>query len=117
MAVYEFVFSRSPYNMKGLLMGAIFATEGTLQLLGLAVQFPFYLGYMNYMTVFPMSVAVCMAQCQCLVARGYHKRKREETKRQQHYAGDYYSKYLGLNSDVFLFVGDISFSYLREGES
>jgi len=42
IALYEFVFSQSPYNMKGLLMGAIFATEGTFQLLGLAVQFPFY---------------------------------------------------------------------------
>ena len=104
IAVYEFVFSQSPYNMKGLLMGAIFATEGTFQLLGLAVQFPFYLGYMNYMTVFPtcgsvytlllLALSIVWFVVYVLVARGYHKRKREETKRQQDYAEEYYSKYL-----------------------
>ena len=104
IAVYEFVFSQSPYNMKGLLMGAIFATEGTFQLLGLAVQFPFYLGYMNYMTVFPtcgsvytlllLALSIVWFVVYVLVARGYHKRKREETKRQQDYAEDYYSKYI-----------------------
>ena len=105
IAVYEFVFSQSPYNMKGLLMGAIFATEGTFQLLGLAVQFPFYLGYMNYMTAFPtcgsvytlllLALSIVWFVIYVLVARGYHKREREETKRQQDYAEDYYSKYLG----------------------
>ena len=53
IAVYEFVFSQSPYNMKGLLMGAIFATTGTFQLFGLVMQFPFHLGFTDHLTTFP----------------------------------------------------------------
>ena len=53
IAVYEFVFSQSPYNMKGLLMGAIFATTGTFQFLGLVMQFPFYLGFTDHLTTLP----------------------------------------------------------------
>ena len=48
-ASYEFVFSQSPYSMKGLLMGAIYATRGVFQLLGVVVHFPFYLGYVDYL--------------------------------------------------------------------
>ena len=50
ISTYQFVFSQSPYNMKGLLIGALFATEGAFQFLGLLVQFPFYMGYLDTMT-------------------------------------------------------------------
>ena len=105
IAVYEFVFSQSPYNMKGLLMGAIYATTGTFQFLGLVVQFPFYLGFTDHLTTLPICgsvytllllavTIVCFIVYVCITC-GYHKRKREETKRQQDYVEDYYTKYLG----------------------
>ena len=86
-AVYEFVFSQSPYNMKGLLMGAIFATTGTFQFIGLALQVPFYLGYVDRLTHVPscgtVYLLVVLVLCiiwfivYVLVACGYHKRDRE----------------------------------------
>ena len=103
-AVFEFVFSQSPYNMKGLLMGAIFATTGAFQFLGLVVQFPFYLGYTNHLTTFPpcgsvytlllLALTIVCFIVYVLVACRYHKRERGETKRQQDYPEEYYSKYL-----------------------
>ena len=103
-AVYEFVFSQSPYNMKGLLMGAIYAMEGAFQFLGLGLQLPFHLGYVNDITAVStcgslyllllLALTVVWFIVYVLVARGYHKRERGETKRQQDYTEEYYSKYL-----------------------
>ena len=105
-AVYEFVFSQSPYNMKGLLMGAVFATTSSCLLLGLALQVPFYLGYVNRLTTVPscgsVYLLVWLALCilwfiiYVLAARRYHRRERGETKRQQDYTEEYYSKYLSV---------------------
>ena len=100
-AIYEFVFSQSPYNMKGLLVGAIYAAEGAFQLLGLALQIPFYLGYVNSITicgsvylVLLLILTTAWLVVYVVLAHVYHRREREETKRQQDYAEEYYSKYL-----------------------
>ena len=103
-AVYEFVFSQSPYNMKGLLMGALYATTGACLFFGLALQVPFYLGYVDHLTTVPscgsVYLLVWLALCivwfimYVVVARRYHRRERGETKRQQDYTEEYYSKYL-----------------------
>ena len=103
-AVYEFVFSQSPHNMKGLLMGVIYAIEGIFQLLGLALQAPFYLGYADSMTsvlscssvyiLILLVLSISSFIVYVVVARSYHKRGREDSKRPQDYAEEYYSKYL-----------------------
>ena len=105
-AVYEFVFSQSPYNMKGLLMGAAFSATGTCLLLGLALQVPFYLGYVDRLTTVPSCGSVYLLVWLALTivwltvyvkfARGYRKRERGETIRQQDYPEEYYSKYLSV---------------------
>ena len=104
IAVYEFVFSQSPYNMKGLLMGTVYGISGVFHFLGLAIQFPFLMGYTNAMTAFPtcgsvytlllLALNAVWFVVYVLVARGYHRRERGETKRQQDYPEEYYSKYL-----------------------
>ena len=104
-AVCEFTFSQSPYNMKGLFMGTLYATYGMFLFLGLSVQFPFYLGYADTLKAFPtcgsvytlllLALTVIWFVVYVLVTRGYHKRERGETKRQQDYSEEYYSKYLG----------------------
>ena len=104
VAVYEFVFSQSPYNMKGLLMGTVYGISGVFHFLGLAIQFPFLMGYTNAMTAFPtcgsvytlllLALNAVWFVVYVLVARGYHRRERGETKRQQDYPEEYYSKYL-----------------------
>ena len=106
-AVYEFVFSQSPYNMKGLLMGAVYATTGSGLLLGLALQVPFYLGYVDHLTTVPSCGSVYLLVWLALTivwltvyvkfARGYRKRERGKTIRQQDYTEEYYSKYLSIN--------------------
>ena len=106
-AAYEFVFSQSPYNMKGLLMGALYATNGAFLLLGLPVQAPFYLGYVDHQTtdiscgsvylLVWLVLNIVLFIVYVIVACRYHKRKREETKRQQDYPEEYYSKYLNTS--------------------
>ena len=104
IAIFEFVFSQSPHNMKGLFMGAIFTTTGFFQFLGVTMQMPFILGSLNnlklvlscnsvyFLVLLTMSI-VCFI-VYMLVARGYQRREREDTKRHQNYSEDYYSKYL-----------------------
>ena len=101
IAAYEFVFSQSPYNMKGLLVGAIYAAEGAFDFFGLALQIPFYLGYVNSISkcgsvylVLLLALTTVWFVVYVVLARVYHRREREETKRQQDYAEEYYSKYL-----------------------
>ena len=105
-SVYEFVFSQSPYNMKGLLMGAVYAINGLFLVLSLTMQVPFYLGYVDHMTTVPscgsvyllvwLVLSIVWFIVYVLVARGYHRRERGETKRQQDYPEEYYSKYLTM---------------------
>ena len=104
IAIFEFVFSQSPHNMKGLFMGAIFTTTGLFQFLGVTMKMPFILGSLNnlklvlscnsvyFLVLLTMSI-VCFI-VYVLVARGYQRREREDTKRHQNYSEDYYSKYL-----------------------
>ena len=104
IAIFEFVFSQSPHNMKGLFMGAIFTTTGVFRFLGVTMQMPFILGSLNnlklvlscnsvyFLVLLTMSI-VCFI-VYVLVARGYQRREREDTKRHQNYSEDYYSKYL-----------------------
>ena len=104
IAIFEFVFSQSPHNMKGLFMGAIFTTTVIFEFLGVTMQMPFILGSLNNLTLvlscnsvyflvlLTMSI-VCFI-VYVLVARGYQRREREDTKRHQNYSEDYYSKYL-----------------------
>jgi len=44
IAVYEFVFSQSPYNMKGLLMGTIYGISGVFHFFGASRTVPFLHG-------------------------------------------------------------------------
>ena len=86
-------------------MGAIYATKGMFQFLSVVVQFLFCPGYADHLTVFPtcgsvytlllLALTLFWLVVYVLVACSYHKREREETKRQQDYADEYYSKYLG----------------------
>ena len=104
VSTYQFVFSQSPHNMKGLLIGALFATEGMFQFFGLVMQLPFFLGYLDTMTTVPtcssvyllvlLALGTLVFVMYVLIARSYHKRERGETKRQQDYPEEYYSKYL-----------------------
>ena len=106
-AAYEFVFSQSPYNMKGLLMGAVYATTGIFLFLGSPLQVPFHLGYVDHQTTYLscgsvyllvwLVLSIVWFIVYVIVACRYHKRKREETKRQQDYPEEYYSKYLSTN--------------------
>ena len=99
LSSYEIVFSQSPYNMKGLLMGAIYA-KGSISIswTGHSVSIPSGLCVITavstcgslYMSLLLALTVVCFI-VYVLVARGYHKRMRDETKRQQDYTEDYYS--------------------------
>ena len=103
-SLYEFVFSQSPHNMKGLLMGAVFATTGAIHIIGLSLQVPFYLGYVDHMTTVPscgsvyllvwLALTIVWFIVYVIFARSYHRRERGETERQQGYPEEYYSKYL-----------------------
>ena len=102
--LHEFVFSQSPYNMKGLLMGAVYAINGLFLFLELPLQAPFYWGKGGNLTTLLscgsvyllvwLALSIAWFVIYVLVARGYHKRERGNTKWQQDYPEEYYSKYL-----------------------
>ena len=103
-AVYVFVFSQSPHNMKGLLMGAIFATVGSFELLVVILQIPFFItsfkslstgtscGSIYFIMLLVLGLICFVAYV--LVAHRYQRREREDTKHHQNYTEDYFRKYL-----------------------
>ena len=103
-AVYVFVFSQSPHNMKGLLMGAIFATVGSFELLVLILQIPFFItsfkslstgtscGSIYFIMLLVLGLICFVAYV--LVAHCYQRRERGDTKHHQNYTEDYFRKYL-----------------------
>ena len=102
--IFEFVFSQSPHNMKGLFMGAIITTCGFFQFLSVSMQMPFILGSLSHVKLVLscnsvyflvlLTVSILCFIVYVLVARGYQRREREDTMRHQNYSEDYYSHYL-----------------------
>ena len=85
-------------------MGTVYAINGPSVFFSLALQVPFYLGYVDHLTTVPscgsvyllvwLALSIIWLVVYALVAHGYRKREKGETKRQQDYPEEYYSKYL-----------------------
>ena len=107
--VYKFTFAQSPYNMKGLLIGSIFAMTGLFQVLWILMQQPFFLGAIRTSVSFPSCGSIYFLLC-CVVvfamlvvytiaARWYKFRQRGDTSSHQlqAIAEEVYDRYLPDN--------------------
>ena len=97
IGVLEFICSQSPYSMKGLLIGTLYAIRGLYQVLAAVLSLPYYLvlefpgpscGVYFYLVNGVLGVvAVLVYVC---VSRRYHYRERDNLCNVYQYAEDYY---------------------------
>ena len=101
VAMYEFLYSQSPYSMKGLVIGTFFAIRGSFQLLGaLVFIFPFLAwkstssfpscGFIYYLV--NMIVAFLGMIAFIWITKRYQNRQRDEPDNIYRYAEEYYEK-------------------------
>ncbi len=100
VALFEFICSQSPNNMKGLLIGLSFAVEGLYDLICIILNMVFYFSWPNVtfpsccMTYYLINVVLGLVALSLYVyvTRGYQYRMRDEPCHVHRYVEEYYSK-------------------------
>ena len=107
VALFEFICSQSPNNMKGLLIGLSFAVEGLYDLICIILNMVFYFSWPNVtfpsccMTYYLINVVLGLVALSLYVyvTRGYQYRMRDEPCHVHRYVEEYYSKLMEKNSN------------------
>ena len=104
VSIFEFISAQSPYSMKGLLLGAFFATTGVFQFLGSVILVPFatwgehsyypgiscLFGYLILILV----IALLGFLLYSIMAKRYKYRERDDRPYDQRFVIDVYNRYL-----------------------